>query len=161
MASHHQSACNDAEPLDLRDALTISVAKEEPSAVRFDPNGMAYEAFSMSGFRTRLLEPLKAAKLSDALAETTSRWVWGRGDRLAVREIGARIDRLHVYAVRRSSHGVRREWGANLEYAHSLELIATIDLNVVAGIPVGLVGSERALHAHDQARRPEGARLSR
>lgn len=149
----------------LRQALTRSVAQEcgGPRAVPFNVDARAYEAFRLGRDgkdRTTLQEPLQATTLKDALAETTSRWSWDRGDRLGVREIGSRIDRLHVYAARRSSAATRvyREYQQHSEYARSLDHICTIDLNIVAGIDVIGVGVEREIFDRRHRQRPEGAR---
>jgi hypothetical protein len=157
MPSHHQA-------MPLRQALIRSCAEEGgPRAVAFNPDALAYEAFKLgtgNSNRTLLLEPLKATSLTHALAETTGRWSWDRGDRIGLREIGAEHDRLYIYAVRRKSVGsaVWRDFTRITEHARWLEHIAAIDLNVVAGIAVGLVGSEHELHARRQSERPEGAR---
>lgn len=127
----------------------------------------AYEAYSLPIYggrpHTKLLEPLKAGSLNEALAETTGRWLFDRGDRLAVREIAQGIDRLHIYAVRRKSHGFR-VWNGHVpstEHERWLDHICTIDLNIVAGIDVIGVGSERDIFEHRQGQRPEGARLGK
>jgi hypothetical protein len=147
--------------MSLKQALTRSVAEEMggPRAVRFDPDARAYEAFAC-GDQTNLLQPLKATTLKDALAETTSRWGWDRGSRIAVREIGHRIDRLHVYAVRRASQPRRvyRDYSYHNEPKLSLDHICTIDVNIVNGIDVIGVGVERDIFERRQAQRPEGAR---
>jgi hypothetical protein len=134
-----------------------------PQAVRFDPNARAYEAFNLGrGAKdsTILHEPLSATVLDDALAETTQRWSWDRGDRLGIREIGAKVDRLHVYAVRRKSAAnyTYRDYAEHREFARWLDHICTIDLNIIAGIDVIGVGGERDMFEHRQRRRPEGAR---
>lgn len=118
----------------------------------------AYEAFNIGERTTYLLDPLGAVTLPDALAETTSRWAWDRGDRLGIREITEDGDRLHVYAVRQKAHGRRPNVLANLEYARWLDHICTIDLDVIAGIARHAVGSEVMLHERRQQQRPEGAR---
>lgn len=146
----------------LRQALVRSVAEEcgGPRAVPF--SATSFEAFRLGG-RTHLLDPLEAGSLEDALAETTSRWAWDRGDRLGIRELGDRSDRLHIYAVRKKSEGVRvwRGHEQSVEHRRWLDHICTIDLNAVAGIAVGIVGSEVDLHERGQRKRPERARLSR
>lgn len=121
-----------------------------------------FEAFGL-GTATRLLDPLEAETLQEALAETTARWSWDRGDRFAVREISERVDRLHIYAVRKKSAGTRvwRDYIPKVEHERWAEAICTVDVNVIAGIPVGAVGSEIQLHEHDQRKRPERARLER
>jgi hypothetical protein len=144
-------------------ALSCELLGIEPGVERFDPDARAYEAFRLgrdATDRTSLQEPLRATSLKDALAETTSRWSWDRGDRLGIREIGERIDRLHVYAARRSGAPTRvyREYQQHNEYARSLEHICTIDLNIIAGIDVVGVGVERDIFERDQQQRPEGAR---
>jgi hypothetical protein len=156
VASHHQP---------LRQQLIRSVAEEcgGPKAVRFDPDARAYEAFNLgrdAKDRTSLYEPLSATVLNDALAEATSRWSWDRGDRIGIRELGPKIDRLHVYAVRRKSAAnyAYRDYGQHREFARWLDHICTIDLNVVAGINHAAVGSEVGIHEHRQRQRPEGAR---
>lgn len=137
----------------------LAMAEPATRATRYSPRALAYEAFSL-GERTLLLDPLAATSLNDALAETTSRWSWDRGMRLGIRVIGAELDQLHVFAVRRKSVG-NRAWQGHIpvtEYPRWLDLIATIDLNVVAGLPVGCLGSEVQLHERRQRLRPEGAR---
>lgn len=147
----------------LKQALIRSCAEEglRPRAVAFDPDARAYEAFSLSKYGTRLLEPLGAASLKEALAETTSRWSWDRGDRLGIRELGGKIDRLHVYAVRRKSQGIQT-WSRNhipvTSHDRWLDHICTIDLNIIHGIDVVGVGVERQIFERSHAQRPEGAR---
>lgn len=137
----------------------LAMAEPAVRATRFNPDALAFEAFSLSE-RTRLLDPLEARSLPEALAETTSRWAWDRGDRLGIREIGPGIDRLHVFACRRKSQGVRAWQGyvPVTEHARWLDHICTIDLNTIAGLPVGLVGGEIDLHNRRQRQRPAGAR---
>jgi hypothetical protein len=143
-----------------------AIILDAPPAVR--PSKMeryirtSFEGFSISA-STRLLPPLRATSLNEALAETTSRWVFDRGDRLAIREIGEETDRLHVYAVRRKSGSVEVWTGHVPSKAHErwLDHVCTLDLNVVAGIAVGAIGSEVELHERSQAGRPDGARLRR
>ena len=145
-----------------------SLLESAQTATRFDPNARSYEAFSLGtdvraiGGCTNLLQPLSATTLNDALAETTARWSWDRGQRLGIREIGQK-DLLHIYAARRSSQGhhVWRDHMRSTEYKRSLEHICTIDLNVIAGIPVGAVGCEVELHEHRQRQRPDGATFQR
>lgn len=140
---------------------------DAPRAVPFNPDARAYEAFIFGADTrciggTKLLDPIAATSLQEALAETTERWVWDRGQRLGVREIGAGNDLLHVYAVRKKS-APRYEYRGHRQYREHerwLEHICTIDLNVLAGSPRGLVGCEIHLHQRRQAQRPEGARLS-
>lgn len=154
---------------DLRQALVRSVAEEcgPVRAVTFDPNARAFEAFSFGRY-SRLYDPLEATTLEQAVAETTARWAWDRGDRFGIREIGAgdsefypfgkvAVDLLHVYAVRRSGRGT---WHRDkpMTYKMSAEHICSIDLNVICGVPVGLVGTEKQLHEQKQSRRPAGAR---
>jgi hypothetical protein len=141
-------------------------AVAESRALPFNPEARAYEAFSLDndvrGY-TKLYEPLQATSLKDALAEITARWNWDRGDRIGVRELGGRTDLLHIYAVRRSSHGIRK-WNGHsesIEYARSLEHIATLDIDELAGTGHRCVGVEVDLHNRRQAQRPEGARLRR
>jgi hypothetical protein len=156
----------------LKQALTRSVAEEMggPRAVRFDPDARAYEAFvSGTGHGgSKLLDPLKATTLDEALAEVTERWAFDRGDRFQIREIGSTdssfypfgkvgVDLLHVYAVRRTGRGI---WHPDrpMTYNKSVDHICTIDLNVVIGAPVDLYGVERDQFERRQAQRPEGAR---
>ncbi len=150
------------ETMPLRQALVRSVAEDcgGPRAVPFAPDALAYEAFSFSPHGTRLRDPLEATSLDHALAETTARWAWDRGDRLGIRELGDRIDRLHIYAVRRKSAGVRtwRNHIPTTEHRRWLDHICTIDLNIIAGIDVTGVGWERDLFERRQRLRPEGAR---
>ena len=120
----------------------------------------SFEAFNLGERSTKLLDPLTAAALDEALAEATSRWGWDRGDRLGIREISDSGDRLHIYAVRKKSVG-NRVWhghAPSVEHQRWLDHIATVDLGVIAGIGRGLVGCERDLHAKKQALMPEGAR---
>lgn len=141
--------------------MTLTLPREREACAK-PYQAVSFEAFGI-GPTTRLLDPLRARSLAEALAETTARWGWDRGDRLAVREIGDGTDRLHVYAVRRKSAGVRI-WNAHVpsvEHERWLEHVCTVDLNVVAGIGVGLLGSEVGLHQHRQHRRPDGARMER
>lgn len=141
----------------------LATIEHDGRATRFDPDARAFEAFAVSGDQTFLLDPLEAGTIADALAETTARWSWDRGQRLAVREIGNGRDVLHIYAVRRKSIG-NRVWNGHVpmtEYKRWLDHICTVDLNVVAGIPRGLVGCEVEIHNRRQQQRPEGARLSR
>jgi hypothetical protein len=135
---------------------------------RYSPDATAFEAFSLATYErtgpsTKLLDPLAATSLNDALAEATHRWAWDRGDRIGIREISQDRDWLHIYAARRKSQGVRvvRSHLPSTEYRRWLEHICTIDLNTVAGIPVGCIGSEFDLHMRRQHQRPEGARLER
>lgn len=139
-----------------------NLAVLEPQlARRFDPDARAYEAFSLGRSDkewTSLYDPLEAGTLKEALAEATSRWLWMRGDRLGIREISDKFDRLHVYAVRQKTHGSRPNLLSNLEYARWLDHICTIDLDVVRGTARGLIGSEIDLYERRQRQRPEGAR---
>lgn len=139
----------------------------QPRATRFNPDARSFEAFNLGRDEkdhTSLRDPLQSTTLKEALAEATARWAWGRGDRLGIREIGGRIDRLHIYAIRQKSQG-RRVWSSNhiptTEHDRWCEHIATIDLNIIAGIDVIGVGSERQLFEHRQAHRPDGARMER
>lgn len=144
-------------------ALAGELLGIDQQAVRFDPDARAYEAFSLGRDEkewTSLYDPLAATSLKDALAEATSRWSWDRGDRLGIREIGPKLDRLHVYAVRRKSAAnyTYRDHAQHREHARWLDHVCTIDLNVIAGIDLIGVGCERDIHARRQAQRPEGAR---
>lgn len=159
-----------------RQALTRSIA-EESRAVAYDPGARSYEAFGFGAFGlggrgTNLLDPLEASTLDDALAETTSRWHWDRGDRLGVREIGENVDLLHVYAARRTSSVTSYRAASDnplgrtpLEYKRRLEHICTIDLRVISGDHIELIGNpslddhRHKQHNRRQAQRPEGARL--
>jgi len=142
-----------------------------PRAVAFDPNARAYEAFSFGGAGTGLLDPLKATTLDHALAEMTERHRMDRGDRVGVREIGPEVDRLHVYACRRTDQieSTRpcydNPYGRTaLSYKRRLEHICTIDLRVISGEHIELIGNpslderRRRAHAERQAQRPEDAR---
>lgn len=144
------------------DALSGIIPREllEPRAIPFNPGARAFEAFRLGEHGTRLLEPLQATSLNDALAETTSRWSWDRGHRLGIREIGPKVDRLHVYAARRKSapRYVYRDYQQHREFGNWLELICTVDLNIIAGIDVIGVGSERDIFEQRHRQRPEGAR---
>lgn len=128
----------------------------------------SFEAFNLAGPaekfpRTALLDPLAADTLKEAVAEAVGRWSWDRGDRLGIREIGDQADRLHIYAVRRKSIGQRvwSDYRSSVEFDRWLDHICTLDLNVVAGIAVGAVGTEIDLHERRQEKRPEGARMVR
>jgi hypothetical protein len=143
-------------------ATTLALSPRPPVAARY--SRFAFEAFRFSpGGGTYLLDPLEAGTLPDALAETTARWAWDRGDRLAVREIGEGRDRLHVFAVRRKSRGTKAWQGyvPVTEHERWLEPVCVIDLGAVAGIGEGLVGAEVELHERRQRERPAGARLRR
>lgn len=146
----------------LRQQLVRSVAEEcgGPRAVPFNPDARAFEAFRLDEYGTKLLDPLLATSLNDALAETTSRWSWDRGDRLGVREIGPKIDRLHVYAARRKSapRYAYRDYQQHREFENWLDHICTVDLNIIAGIDVIGVGCERDIFEKQHRRRAEGAR---
>lgn len=158
--------------MSLRQQLIRSLAEEGgPQAVRFDPDARSYEAFSF-GRSTRLGESVEATTLDDALAEITARSHWDRGDRLGVREIGQGCDKLHIYAVRRTStiESTRACYDnpyarTALSYKRRLEHICTVDLRVVSGEHVDLIGNpsldeyRRKEHVERQAQRPEGARL--
>lgn len=143
------------------------IAPEAVRADRYQPT--SFETFGLaatgdwSSRHTRLYDPLTATTLDEALAETTSRWSWDRGDRLGIREIGDRHDQLHVYAVRKKSvgHTVYSGHHSSVEHRRWLDHICTIDLNIIAGIDVIGVGGERQLFEHRQAGRPERARLTR
>lgn len=155
---------------ELRSQLVRSVAEEcGGRAVAFDPDARAYEAFGL-GRETALLAPLAATSLDEALAETTSRWRWDRGDRLGVRELGENVDNLHVYAARRTTTVTSYYRGAQglhvpLEYKRRLEHICTINLLTIAGVPPLRFSDNPSLEQHyrkederRQAQRPEGAR---
>jgi hypothetical protein len=80
---------------------------------------------------------------------------------MGMRELGDGIDRFHIYAVRRGARAIRYVGGQPV-YKHSLDHICSIDLNVIAGLPVGLIGmAESDLHLRRQHLRPEGARFER
>lgn len=115
-----------------------------PTAVRFNPDARQYLAYRLSD--TRLLGTLAAETLDAACAEATERWPWDRGDRLGIREIGQEdskhwpfekqpVDRLHIYAVRRSApiawkpvnHGSRTE----PVYRFKLDAICAVDLHSI------------------------------
>jgi hypothetical protein len=155
-----------------------SVIDTGTRAVAFDPDARAYEAFAfgnnfgvdLSG--TGLLDPIKATSLDGALAEVTERHSFDRGGRLGVREIGPGIDLLHVYAVRRTSTvtsyraAYDNPYGRTpLTYKRRLEHICTIDLRVISGAHVDLIGNpsldemRRQSHRERQAQRPEGGAL--
>lgn len=152
MTAHHQQ-------------LVRSVAEECGGAVRFDPNARAFEAFSFGANGSHLLDPVSATSLDDALAEVTERHGGDRGDRMGVREIGQEIDLLHVYAVRRTSTVTSWHTGGSgcrvpLSYKKRLEHICTINLRVISGEHVDLIGNpsldeyRRKQHAQRQAQRP-------
>lgn len=142
MASHHT-------PMPLRAAPTRSVDEEcgGPKAVRFDPDAMAFTAYRLHDF-TALAGRLEATTLEAAQAEATERWHWDRGDRLGIREQGHEdsrlwpfdkepVDRLHVYAIRRSAPigwKLSRDGSRNEPvYRFKLDLICTVDLAVLGG----------------------------
>ena len=131
-----------------------------PAAEPYAPT--RYEAFNL-GIRTYLLDPLKAKSLDDAINETTDRWGWDRGDRMAIREIGEECDRLYIYAVRKKSIG-NRTWDGHTpvtKHDRWLDPICTIDLDTIAGIARKAVGWEVQMHDRVQAERPGGARFTR
>lgn len=143
----------------------------QPRAVAYDPDARTYEAFSFGGRGTGLLDQLEATSLDDALAEVTAKHHWDRGDRLGVREIGPDIDQMHVFAVRRTSsiESTRACYDnpyarTALSYKRRLELICTIDLRVIRGEHIELIGNpsldeyRRQRHAEREAKRPDGAR---
>ncbi len=140
-------------------ALATALA---PSARAVPYRPVAFEAFNLT-LGTKLCEPLRATSLDEALAEATQRWAWDRGDRLGIRELGEGVDRLHIYAVRRKSQGTQavRGYEQVTEHRRWLDLICAVDLNVIAGIPIGLCGNEHYLHDRLQRERPAGARLVR
>ena len=133
--------------MDLRQALTRSVAEECGAVRRFDPDARSYEAFGL-GARTELKGELEATSLEAAQAEATERWHWDRGDRIGIREQGQEdapfwpfekqsFDRLHVFAVQRSAP---LRWRASDDlmrsvpvYRFTLKLLTTIDLGVFRG----------------------------
>lgn len=146
----------------IGDDLSITIDLRDDCSRAVPYSAVSFEAFNLSG-ATKLYEPLAAKTLAEAEAEVTARWAWIRGDRFALREIGAENDRLHVYAVRQKSQGMK-VWNGHIPstiHERWLDRICTVDLNVIAGIPVGLVGNEGHLHDRDQRRRPFGARLAR
>lgn len=116
-----------------------------PAAVPFNPDAKSYAAYGLG--TTKLLGTLAATTLEGAQAEATERWNWDRGDRLGIREIGQEdapsypfdkqhVDRLHVYAVRRSAP-VRWVLTDDLMrtrpvYKFKLEHICTIDVKALA-----------------------------
>lgn len=140
--------------------MSSQLAVAAPAAERY--NTSFFEAFGLT-LNTRLYEPLAATSMPEALAEVTGRWSWDRGDRFAIREIGDRLDNLHIFAVRKKSIGTQA-WHNHIPvmvHERWADPICVIDLNVVAGIPVGLIGSEVFLHDRRQDQRPIGARLWR
>lgn len=119
----------------------------EPRATRFNPDARAYAAYGLAGGGTALKGPLQATTLETACAEATERWAWDRGDRLGIREIGQEdapiypfdkrpVDRLHIYAVRRSAP-LRWELDGDLMrtkpvYRYRLEHICAVDLLAIS-----------------------------
>lgn len=130
----------------LRQALTRSLAgdNEAVRAVRYDPDARAYEAYALGN--TSLLGALEATTLEAACAEATERWHWDRGGRLGIRETGQEdaprwpfdkipLDRMHIYAVRRSAP---LAWKPTPDltrtkpvYRYKLELLCSVDLTKV------------------------------
>lgn len=159
--------------MNLRQSLIRSCAEEGvmPRAVAFDPGARAYEAFSFGELGSKLLDPVKATTLGGALAEVTERHHFDRGDRIGVRELGDGFDKLYVYAVRRTvTVAACRAAYDNpaartpLVYKRRLEQICSIDLRVLSGEHIDLIGNpslderRRRDHRERQAQRPEGAR---
>jgi hypothetical protein len=162
-----------APVMPLRQQLIRSCAEEgvTPRAVPFNAEGRAYEAFAFGERGTGLLDPLVSTSLDHALAEVTAKHHWDRGGRLGVREIGQEVDLLHIYAVRRTNavESTRARYDnpyarTALSYKRRLEHICTIDLRVISGEHIELIGNpslderRRRDHAERQAQRPEGAR---
>lgn len=129
---------------DLRQSLIRSLAEEGGAvrAVPFNPDAHTFAAYKPGG----KLGDLNAATLDQATAEATERWNWDRGDRLLIRETGQedaptwpfakqQIDRLHVYAVRRSAPIAWRPTADLMRtkpvYRYKLELICSVDLRVL------------------------------
>lgn len=133
---------NQPEPLRQQFPLAQTSAAQ---AVRFNPDARYFRAYALGD--TRLLGTLDADTLEAATAEATERWYWDRGDRLGIREFGQEdapvwpfqkrpLDRMHIYAVRRSApvgwrpvnHGSRTE----PVYRFKLEHICTVDLKALS-----------------------------
>jgi len=150
----------------------LATVEHDGTAVRFDPNARAFEAFAFGGRGTSLLDPVQATTLDAALAEVTERHSGlDRGSRIGFRELGEGIDKLHIYAVRRTGiitatrpaydNPLRR---VALDYKKRLEHICTVDLRTVAGLPPefdcnpSLAAYQRREHDDREARRPAGAR---
>ena len=135
------------------------------AGIRPQPYRLAgFEAFQLGERATYLRDPLEATNLDDAIAETVGRWPGDRGDRIAIRELGEGVDRLHIYAVRRKSAGYQawsKDHIPSIEHDRWLDHICTVDLNTVAGLAPFAVGCEIDLHDRRQAKRPGGARLRR
>jgi hypothetical protein len=159
---------------ELRQALIRSCAEEGigPRAVAFDPDALAFEAFGFGARGTHLLDPVEATTLDAALAEVTERHHLDRGDRIGIREIGDGIDKLHVYAVRRTDTVTKWRTAYDnpaastpLVYKRRLEHICTVDLRVLSGEHIDLIGNpslderRRRDHCERQAKRPQGAVL--
>lgn len=136
------------------DAIEIAPGAARPQKLQL----LAFEAFSL-GTTTRLLEPLDARDLDEAIAQTIAAQAWDRGDRIGVREVGERVDRLHIFAVRKAAQGRRvwRDYVPSIEHRRWLEPICTIDLLEVVGMPGNRVGVEVTLFDHHQRKRPRGA----
>ena len=117
-----------------------------PRAVRFDPDARQFAAYHLAG--TRLLGNLNADTLDGACAEATDRWHWDRGDRLGIREQGQEdaplypfdkqpVDRLHIYAIRKSApirwELTRDNMRTKPVCKFSLDHICTVDLRQIRG----------------------------
>ena len=112
-----------------------------PAAEPFNPDARSYAAYRLSD--TRLLGTLLASTLGDATAEATERWPWDRGDRLGIVETGQEdaplwpfpkqpVNRLHIYAIRRSAPIAYRPSKDQMRqepiYRFNLDHICTVDL---------------------------------
>lgn len=128
-------------------AALAPIAERFDAADRYKADARSYAALKLAG-ATQPLGQLDAATLDAAMAEATERWHWDRGDRLGIRETGQEdaplwpfakqpLDRLHIYAVRRSAP-IRWEPSADLMrtvpvYRFKLELICSIDMLALDG----------------------------
>ena len=131
--------------MNLEQQLTDSIEMEN-RAVAYNPDARTYEAYSL-GERTDLKGALAATNLDQATAEATERWHWDRGDRLGIREQGQEdapfwpfdkqaFDRLHIYAVQRSSPlrwDLDKYGRSTPVYRYSLKLLTTLDLGLFRG----------------------------
>lgn len=126
-------------------ASAVPTTDVMPAAERFNPDAKSFAAYALG--TTKLLGELAAATLEAAQAEATARWHWDRGDRLGIRETGHEdaptwpfdkqtIDRLHIFAVRRSAP---IKWVPTDDLMRtrpvckfSLEHICTVDVKALA-----------------------------
>lgn len=105
---------------------------------------MPYEAFIFSERGTGLLAPVNADSLTDAIAETLTRYSWENSARFGIRQIVDSSDWLHAFSILRKSR-------AGGEHDLRPDHLCSIDLNVIAG-----VGNDER-----QLARPRGARMEK